>query len=71
LPAQTKKAREYEATKGIGAQIRYYTVVNAAPRPATKVSMRQMLQMPPFNLEHLTYGSQQISGAESHIEWEA
>jgi hypothetical protein len=71
LPVQTQRAREYEATKGSGADIRDYTVAHAAPRPATKVSMRQMLQMPPFNLEHLTYGSQEITGAESHIEWEA
>lgn len=32
--------------------------------------MRLMLSMPPFNLEHLTYGSDAAVGAESRIELE-
>jgi hypothetical protein len=70
LPIQTTSAREYEAIRGNGAAIRDYTIGQAHARSATKVSMRQMLSMPPFNLEHLTYESGAIVGAESHIEWE-
>jgi hypothetical protein len=29
-----------------------------------------MLSMPPLNLEHLTYASDAIVGAQSHIDWE-
>jgi hypothetical protein len=70
LPVQTTSAREYEATRGSDATIRDYTIGAAHARSAAKVSMRQMLSMPPFNLEHLTYGSAAIVGAESHVEWE-
>ena len=54
LPVETEKAREYEATRGTGAEIRGYTIGTAAARSARQVSMRQMLEMPPLNLEHLT-----------------
>jgi hypothetical protein len=32
--------------------------------------MRLMLDMPPFNLEHLTYTADAVIGAESHRELE-
>ncbi len=70
LPIQTTSAREYEAARGSGVAIRDYTIGQAHARSAARVSMRQMLRMPPFNLEHLTYASEAIVGAESHIEWE-
>jgi hypothetical protein len=70
LPTQTQKARDYEDTRGTGAPIRDYTIVNADARSATRVSMRHMLSMPPFNLEQLTYESHAIVGAESRVEWE-
>jgi hypothetical protein len=71
LPLQTEKAREYEATKGSGANIRDYTIANTAARSAKEVSMRLMLDMPPFNLDYLTFGADEITGAESHVEREA
>jgi hypothetical protein len=70
LPVQTTSAREYEAARGNDATIRDYTIGTAHARSAAKVSMRQMLSMPPLNLEHLTYASDAIVGAQSHIDWE-
>jgi len=70
LPTQTDKAREYEASHGSGATVRDYTVGRAHARSAKQISLRQMLAMPPFNLEHLTYRSDAVLGAESHAEWE-
>jgi hypothetical protein len=70
LPTQTEKAREYEATHGSHAPIRDYSIGQALARSATKVSLRQLLAMPPLNLEHMTYQSDAILGAESHVEWE-
>lgn len=70
LPIQTEKAREYEAAQGSAAPIRDYVVGQALARPANRVSLRQLLAMPPLNLEHLTYQSGAIIGAESHLEWE-
>jgi hypothetical protein len=70
LPIQTKKAREYEAAHRSTARIRDYTIGRALARPADRVSLRQLLAMPPLNLEHLTYRSHAIVGAEAHIEWE-
>jgi hypothetical protein len=70
LPAETDKARDYETARGTGAEIRSYTIGAAVARSAKQVSMRQMLDMPPLNLEHLTYVSDAIAGAESHVERE-
>jgi hypothetical protein len=70
LPTQTEKAREYENAQRSGAIIRAYTIGDAKARSARQVSMRLMLEMPPLNLEHLTYASEEIVGAESHVEWE-
>ena len=70
LPTQTEKAREYENAQGSGALIRDYTIGDAYARSAKQVSMRLMLDMPPFNLEHLTYASEAMVGVESRVEWE-
>ena len=70
MPTQTGTAREYENSQGSGGLIRDYTIVNVAARSAKQISMRQMLNMPPFNLEHLTYASGAVRGAESHVERE-
>jgi hypothetical protein len=70
LPTQIEKAREYEAAHGSAAPIRDYIIGQAIARPANRVSLRQLLAMPPLNLEHLTYHSDDIIGAESHLEWE-
>ncbi len=71
LPTETQRAREYEAAHGGDAPIRNYTIGRVLARPAAQVSLRQLLAMPPLNLEYLTYHSDAIIGAESHIEWEA
>lgn len=71
LPLETEKAREYEKTDGTGAEIRGYTVGAAVARSANRVSMRQMLEMPPLNLERLTYASDVVTGAESNVERES
>jgi hypothetical protein len=71
LPIETQCAREYEAAHGGDAPIRNYTIGHVLARPTAQVSLRQLLAMPPLNLEHLTYRSDAILGAESHTEWEA
>lgn len=70
LPKETERAREYEQTQGGGAEIRDYTIANVEVRSARDISMRLMLDMPPFNLEHLTYAAHAVIGAESRIELE-
>jgi len=70
LPPQTEKAREYGQAQGGVAEIRDYTIVNVEVRSARQISMRAMLDMPPFNLEHLTYAAGAVVGAESHLELE-
>lgn len=70
LPTETQRAREYEASQGSDAPIRDYTIGRVLARPTAQVSLRQLLAMPPLNLEHLTYRSDTILGAESHVEWE-
>jgi hypothetical protein len=70
LPTQTDKVREYEQTQGSGAEIRDYTIADVHVRSTRHVSMRLMLDMPPFNLEHLTYRAHAVVGAESRIELE-
>jgi hypothetical protein len=71
LPIDTQRAREYEAAHGTDAPVRTYTISHVLARPTAQVSLRQLLAMPPLNLEHLTYRSDAILGAESHTEWEA
>jgi hypothetical protein len=71
LPTETQRAREYEAAYGSEASIRDYTIGRVLARPTAQVSLRQLLAMLPLNLEHLTYRSDLILGAESHVEWEA
>jgi hypothetical protein len=70
LPTQIEKAREYETAHGSAAPIRDYIIGQVIARPANRVSLRQLLAMPPLNLDHLTYQSDAIIGAESHVEWE-
>jgi hypothetical protein len=70
LPTQAAKARDYEAAHGGGGSIRGYTIGSVRARPANHVNLRQMLLMPPLNLEHVTYRSDSILSAESHLEWE-
>jgi hypothetical protein len=70
LPAETGKARAYEAARGTGAEIRGYTIGVVVARSSRQVTMRQMLEMPPLNLEHLTYASDAVAGAETHAELE-
>ena len=48
LLVETEKAREYEATRGTDAEIRSHTIGAAVAGSAKQVSMRQMLEMPPF-----------------------
>jgi len=70
LGAQAEKAREYEQAQGNGVEIRDYTIANVEVRSARQISMRLMLAMPPFNLEHLTYTANAVIGAESRMEFE-
>lgn len=67
LPTETHRAREYEAAHGGDAPIRDYTIGHALARPTAQVSLRQLLSMPPLNLEHLTSRSDAVLGAESHV----
>lgn len=70
LPVQAEKAREYERAHGSNAEVRDYRIVNVEVRSAKEISMRVMLSMPPFDLEHLTYAAEAIVGAQSHPELE-
>jgi hypothetical protein len=70
LPKEAEKAREREQLAGSNAEIRDYTITPVQVRSARQISMRLMLEMPPFNLEHLTYAADTIVGAESRIELE-
>ena len=70
LPTETQRAREHEAAHGGDAPIRDYTIGDTLARPTAQVSLRHLLAMPPLNLEHLTYRSAVVLGAESHVEWE-
>lgn len=70
LPTQSEKAREHEQARRSNAEIREYTISNVEVRSAREISMRLMLDMPPFNLEHLTYAADTVVGVESRVELE-
>lgn len=70
LPDQTQRARGLAAKQGGRVAVRDFEVVALTALPLTRLTMRMMLEMPPVNVEHLTYGRAGIRGAEPHVEFE-
>lgn len=50
--------------------VRDFTLAAIRPARLDQLTLRVMLQAPPMNLEHLTYGSSGIEGTEPHPELE-
>jgi hypothetical protein len=69
LPDRVRRARAFSAERG-GQEIRDFEVVALQAVPLDRMTLRTMLDMPPLNLEYVTYRRGAIAGAEPHVEGE-
>ena len=63
LGAAHERANRRRSALGL-AEVVPHTLSDIVATPSNKVSLRQLLQFPAFNLEHLTYSGEAIAGAE-------